>query len=717
MNCFQRRLSGIAACFLLALTGQAARAQTSPLYDVPLLEDITLDGKTDDWGERGLRLDVLAPVNGGLRAASDFSATARLGWDKRGLLVRVRVRDNDFTEGKNLKELWERDSLELFWGVKQGVRDWVQIHVGPGVASDTPDVRVNVDDHRETKSLQALPVRPVIARVKTATGYDLEAVLPWDCLKITPQAGREIAAQIVINDVDRGADGQAGPRAQAMWFPEEGAYSDPAKMQRIRLSRSSSPPVRLAYLADYRNYPRTRLSVYAPGDLAGQQVSVRGGRPETVVGQTTFAAAPLVSDRGWAVAVLTLRGASRPNQPNVLQTANSTVPLALRDPKVLTETAIDAAPLRFDGYVFTGDALPLVDFENPERMEALLPGYTLSTTYYDSSYNPVTTASKTGRYGAVVTVRDGSGATRLTRTVTLYRAPGEPAWEAWQGEFRYPFPAEVGIAPQASDKQQATIAEYLKDRYYTDTERSPELAVLLAGLSEAGASDPSVQRLSAARRDNRWWWGLKEKLGTATQYPHLVQTPPGYDAKSGTKYPLLLFLHGSGERGSDLRLAATHGPLRYVRDGHTLPFLIVVPQCPSGERWQPARLGALLDEIAAKYPVDTKRVYLTGLSMGGFGTWELALEYPERFAAIAPICGGGDPADASRLTSLPVWNFHGAKDVMVPITLSEEMIAALKASGAKEVDFTIYPNAGHDAWTETYNNPALYEWLLKHSKQ
>jgi predicted peptidase len=145
--------------------------------------------------------------------------------------------------------------------------------------------------------------------------------------------------------------------------------------------------------------------------------------------------------------------------------------------------------------------------------------------------------------------------------------------------------------------------------------------------------------------------------------------------------------------------------------------VIAAPQCPAGEYWNPAQLGLLLDDLEAKYRIDRERIYVTGLSMGGYGTWALALRYPGRFAAIAPICGGGDPADAARIRDVPTWVFHGAKDTLVPVQLSEEMVAALRKSGAGDVRLTVYPDAGHDAWTETYDNPKLYEWLLQQQRR
>jgi predicted peptidase len=126
-------------------------------------------------------------------------------------------------------------------------------------------------------------------------------------------------------------------------------------------------------------------------------------------------------------------------------------------------------------------------------------------------------------------------------------------------------------------------------------------------------------------------------------------------------------------------------------------------------------LNALLDSVTRHYRVDKKRVYLTGLSMGGYGTWALAAAHPEKFAAIAPICGGGNPADAPKLAKLPIWVFHGGKDTTVPLQRSQEMVDAIKSAGG-DPKFTIYPDAGHDSWTETYNNPEFYQWLLSQAR-
>ncbi len=192
-----------------------------------------------------------------------------------------------------------------------------------------------------------------------------------------------------------------------------------------------------------------------------------------------------------------------------------------------------------------------------------------------------------------------------------------------------------------------------------------------------------------------------------------IYLPPDYQEQEC--WPLLLFLHGSGERGDDLELVKKHGPPKLIAAGRQFPFIVVSPQCPKNQWWQPVELIALLDHIVATYKVDEDRIYVTGLSMGGFGTWSLAAYRPDRFAAIAPICGGGEIYWAKNLARLPVWAFHGGKDRGVPPERSERMVEAINKEGGN-AKLTIYPDAGHDAWTETYNNPEFYQWLLKQKR-
>ncbi len=196
---------------------------------------------------------------------------------------------------------------------------------------------------------------------------------------------------------------------------------------------------------------------------------------------------------------------------------------------------------------------------------------------------------------------------------------------------------------------------------------------------------------------------------------YLLFLPKGYGA-GGDRWPLILFLHGAGERGADLELVKVHGLPKILDMQHDFPFIVVSPQCPHDGWWSNDVLNALLEEVVSRYAIDGDRIYVTGLSMGGYGTWSLAIEYPRKFAAIAPICGGGIPLLASRIKHLPVWAFHGTEDDVVPLTESERMVNSLKECGGN-VKFTVYSDAGHDSWTRTYENPALYSWFLQNRRR
>ena len=218
---------------------------------------------------------------------------------------------------------------------------------------------------------------------------------------------------------------------------------------------------------------------------------------------------------------------------------------------------------------------------------------------------------------------------------------------------------------------------------------------------------------------------LQLKKSVPIEVNYLLFLPKDYDGKAEKRWPLILFLHGAGERGTNLAKVAVHGPPKNVSTKPEFPFIVVSPQCPENQTWSNDVLLALLDEVLEKYAVDRGRVYLTGLSMGGYGTWSLGISHPEKFAALVPICGGGETIRvllagrdrAPALKSLAVWAFHGAKDPVVPLEESQRMVDALKKVGASEVKLTVYPEATHDSWTETYNNPELYDWLLKHERK
>ncbi|GAB4525299.1 MAG: hypothetical protein OHK0046_40990 [Anaerolineae bacterium] len=210
-----------------------------------------------------------------------------------------------------------------------------------------------------------------------------------------------------------------------------------------------------------------------------------------------------------------------------------------------------------------------------------------------------------------------------------------------------------------------------------------------------------------------------EVISTGVQLNYYIALPQGYDGV--TEWPLIVFLHGAGERGDDLSLVAKHGLPRRLYEGEDVPFIVVAPQCPAQMDWSyyAFPMMAFIQQIVHHYPVKTNQVYLTGLSMGGYGTWDLGRLFPSMFAAIAPICGGmpwlvEEETAAQQLKNTPVWAFHGALDTIVPVTESRRMVKALQDVGAT-VKYTEYPDLEHNSWTVTYNNPDLYTWFLQQS--
>lgn len=213
---------------------------------------------------------------------------------------------------------------------------------------------------------------------------------------------------------------------------------------------------------------------------------------------------------------------------------------------------------------------------------------------------------------------------------------------------------------------------------------------------------------------------LETQITKTVRLNYLLHLPRDYDRAQ--KFPLILFLHGSGERGNDLEQIKRFGIPRMLEARDDFPFIVVSPQCPTESDWVVLMddLIALLDHTLENFAVDRARVYLTGLSMGGRGAYQLAFITPQSFAAMVVISARRPdvlraPDRATALKHIPIWIFHGAQDTRVPANESIEIERALRdASG--NVRLTIYPDAGHDAWTRTYENPKLYDWLLEHKK-
>ena len=197
-----------------------------------------------------------------------------------------------------------------------------------------------------------------------------------------------------------------------------------------------------------------------------------------------------------------------------------------------------------------------------------------------------------------------------------------------------------------------------------------------------------------------------------------------HDYKGDKEYPLILFLHGAGERGDDGEAPVKQGignAIKFKGGEKTFKFFVIFPQCSKKGTWKAGgpdadRALAILDEVQKTYKIDSKRIYLTGLSLGGFGTFSLAAADPERWAAIVPVCGGGDTSTASKVKDIPCWCFHGDADKAVPVQKSRDMIDAIKKAGGKP-RYSEFPYVGHNSWDPAYITPELYPWLLAQKRK
>jgi poly(3-hydroxybutyrate) depolymerase len=316
--------------------------------------------------------------------------------------------------------------------------------------------------------------------------------------------------------------------------------------------------------------------------------------------------------------------------------------------------------------VFSGGGFPKFDYPDPERIRSNFGPYTIETAYYDSHFARVTKPAGPGRYGAVTTVFDAYSDT-CTLYQTLYCAP-------------------PGEAP------------------------ATQPAMMLA----AQAENPGATRFDAAKADRDWWHALRKKLGTAVRYEYFVRLPRGYDADPQKRWPVIFYLHGSGG-GDDPRVARTDGPQSFAAAHADFPFIVVSLRTPAG--WLAPAVEDVIDEVAATMRTDPARYYLTGFSMGGVGTWSVAQDRPERFAAIAAIAGEhGDLDRAATIKGPPAWVINGAEDTVAIPADALKMVEALKAAGG-EVKWTRVPGAAHgDSYAIAYQWDELYAWFLAHHR-
>jgi len=714
----------------------ASGGNTNIVYDVPRVAAKTPDAA--DWGEGvGFRVDALAdpavgaarravvadPSVGAARSAEAAADRFRLGWNEEGLLVYVDVRDSTPFEAESI---WNGDSVHVCVGRPGNVRDHLYFLIGPGRAEgfDKPGIHYlrYLPDKMEPyhQPEQRFAVRG------TEGGYAVELLVPLALLGVAPAAGVELDVQVMI--FDHGFD---GARRSPRWAPARIGF-EPEAMRRVRLTDGKpSPPVLAAAGCElgcaFPGSLAAGVRVVGDASLAGKAAAVvlDGAK----VGECKFGEAKDGFCEGFATVPLPSASKAQGVELEVvLPDGGGRVPAPLGYAFAEQRERFGKLELEFQPWVFAGERFPKCGFKDAALADALSGfDYKIETRFFDADCKPVEKPERAGRYGAVAEVT-AFGETRR-KFFTLYRvADGQSLdWGLWwRSGLRARLdgmPEGLGVDRRVWEADPAgVVGGDFKFFLREQMDKDGRLASLLAGLSElpedvaAGVAPPSPRQRPEARH-REFLFHLRRAAGENPDYPFLTWTPKAYDKEPERRWPLVVFLHGGGENGSDLSKFRYNGPSAQEWLREDLPFILVTPQCPVGEWWEPTAVAALVDKVCATMRVDAERIYLTGISMGGFGTCAVAASRPELFAAIAPVCGFGSVEDVVWYKDVPVWAFHGAKDTIVPPEGTRKGVSRLKELGSKNVRYTEYPEEGHGITDIVYADHEFWAWLLEQRRK
>lgn len=503
---------------------------TPPVYDIPFARGISIDGDGADWKEAGFRVEFMPDMNGITQPQASFEPKSRLAWDKRGLLLLLKVRDDIIVESADESLLGEQDSAEVFLGAGRGSCEYYSLVLVPGITPALPEMRVKPIDLR--KKEPRAPLSYEAARTKSADGYVLEALLPWANLGITPRRGAVVALQVIVND----SDGPQG-RFQAVWYPSARTRFDSMAMWRLRLERHASPPDVARARGEYDYAMRPQVSVLTLGEFAGKPVAVMDGRSTLVCGV-------LKQSGDYAQADLTfdapeVQKAPRPWRVRIADKYDSSLSMPdadrLRAQRVMLLAATATPP------VFMGDKFPACDFADPLLAERLIGPYTVEMTYYDRSFNPVTSATKPGRYGAVLKIKAASGRI-LRRYATLFRAPAFDSGLSWrylEPRLSMRIPDEANIAPSIVQTHSRSLGTFMRFSMLDSLAKGQDAAVLYAGLYEAQQDKAAGRAIEADTyctdvwaKDRQWWVQLKRRLnGMEHDSPNAFDCPRDKEGK------------------------------------------------------------------------------------------------------------------------------------------------------------------------------------------
>ena len=633
---------------------------------LPRLDSITPDGDLADWGTGGLHLPFLAPDSPRLPDPTKSGVAARFAWDDKGLLVAIEVTDTTPHEAELAAAAYTADSVELFLGLDPAKPDNVQLVLSPGHDPAHPKPRfyvfVNTSSAGDPQSIaSAWAVKP------KADGYVVEARLPWAAAGIRPAPGLTVATRLYVND-----DDGTGTRTRHVWQPEANA----GRFHALTLSDKADPgSIETPAVWTSLDVAETagRVNLIAAKALDGTAWQVRRG--DDLLGTITLRAAGNA-----ASGTLTLPVGGNGTSDSLTLAGPGDATLTVRDNFAEQAAGLVAranggrggpgpnpplayARAEFPAHVFDGPAFPTLNFVDPSRVERLLGAApVVATRWLDAEGRDVTAPNAPGLYAARSEIKLPGRPNPLILEHILYRV------------------ASADQVPTERDQAAATVLAF--------------------DLKGADTTPTHIARVA-----ERWWHGVRRSKGWSEALPYKIHVPEGDAARPR---PLIVHLHGSGQHSE--QAVGERLPLLVEQAGPEP--IIVWPQSPGG--WRGPAVGELIDALAKKYPIDPSRIYLIGFSLGGIGSWEVALDQPDRFAAVVPIGGRmGSPADAARLKNVPIWVFNGADDPTTTTADAQIMADAIRSAGGNP-RFTALPDTAHgDSQDKAYRYPGMFKWMLE----
>lgn len=515
------------SCVLAVLAAVATvhGGENSLLFNAPKLENITIDGKIEDWGNNGMKVAVMTGTKGELMPISDLDATLRLGWNDRGLVVFVEVSDDSCVESENIGSLWRNDSVEMFVTEQLGGPDYYQVAIAAGEPAGKK-MRYKLYDHRKTEPKSELTVE--VSSRRTIAGYNIEALLPWKNLRKTPVENDEIGFQLFVNDSDSSND-----RFQIQWYPLNTKHNSDS-MHRVHLSLKERSNVLAKTRVHFCDMARCiKLSVIAAGQTAGKQIVVK-------VGSEIIGEGKLVMNEKRATSDIILSKTADQMQEGYFsfyigedqigegKFCQGDVKKEDRFQKFQYCRLVPEKPWDF---MFEQGAFPQIKWENAKLVEELMGKFPLKVRWFDADLNEVQTAKKPGRYAAVINATTPEGM-QIRRAMTFYCRDknGHP----WRDDPRmtiynyrerdwHPFDldpkAKVDYMPggpvskQVWQQNQDTISNWAGRKFVEFLESDPYGPVIMCYLTEAEPSNIKRAKTDIPEiKNNDFHLALKRKL-------------------------------------------------------------------------------------------------------------------------------------------------------------------------------------------------------------